>query len=255
MEDCRFTLEVQQSEIQQEARRSGSAINVGGSSFAGVSSLSAAPACGQDAERTTTVSGYASANINAALTATNIDAQGFAAGGNALEAAVARCNEHHHSHISVSANALRAAIARLSALTRTQLEAKATSVGVVHRDSKTRKTRRQLEKDCRLALEALQSKVQQEGRRCGHALGAPVAKSPALSLNQLRARATSLGVAHRDESKRQKTSAQLKEDCRIALQACRPRCQHTTAPSAPCFHSLRCCRGAPLDMVAIHTHH
>ena len=219
MEDCRFTLEVQQSEIQQEARRSGSAINVGGSSFAGVSSLSAAPACGQDAERTTTVSGYASANINAALTATNIDAQGFAAGGNALEAAVARCNEHHHSHISVSANALRAAIARLSALTRTQLEAKATSVGVVHRDSKTRKTRRQLEKDCRLALEALQSKVQQEGRRCGHALGAPVAKSPALSLNQLRARATSLGVAHRDESKRMKTSAQLKEDCRLALEA------------------------------------
>ena len=185
MEDCRFTLEVQQSEIQQEARRSG----------------------------------YASANINAALTATNIDAQGFAAGGNALEAAVARCNEHHHSHISVSANALRAAIARLSALTRTQLEAKATSVGVVHRDSKTRKTRRQLEKDCRLALEALQSKVQQEGRRCGHALGAPVAKSPALSLNQLRARATSLGVAHRDESKRMKTSAQLKEDCRLALEA------------------------------------
>ena len=165
--------------------------------------------------------------------ATNLDAPGLAGGGNAL----------------------RAAVARLSALSRSQLEARAISVGVVHRDSKTRKTRRQLEEDCRLALEALQSEMQQEGRRCGYALGAPVAKSPALSLNQLRARATSLGVAHRDESKKQKTSAQLKEDCRIALQACRPRCQHTTAPSAPCFHSLRCCRGAPLDMVAIHTHH
>ena len=87
-EDCRLALEAQQSEVQQEGRRSQCSLGVFGSSFAGASSLSAAPACGQDAERTTTVSGYASANINAALTATNIDAQGFAAGGNALEAAV-----------------------------------------------------------------------------------------------------------------------------------------------------------------------
>ena len=161
MEDCRLTLEVHQSEMQQEARQSEA----------------------------------------------NLDVTGLAAGGNAL----------------------RAAVARLSALSRSQLEAKATSVGVVHRDSKTRKTRRQLEEDCRLALEALQSEVQQEGRRCGYALGAPVAKSPALSLNQLRARATSLGVAHRDESKRQKRRHQLEEDCRIALEAQQSRVQRAGA--------------------------
>ena len=50
-------------------------------------------------------------------------------------------------------------------------------------------------------------------------LGAAVAKLSALSLGQLRARATSLGVAHRDESKRQKRRNQLEEDCRLALEA------------------------------------
>ncbi len=50
--------------MQQEGRRSGSALDVGGSSFAGASSLSAAPACGQEAERTTTVPGYAGASMN-----------------------------------------------------------------------------------------------------------------------------------------------------------------------------------------------
>ena len=54
--DCRLALEAQQSKVQQEGRRSGSALDVGGSSFAGASSLSATPTCGQDAERTTTVS-------------------------------------------------------------------------------------------------------------------------------------------------------------------------------------------------------
>ena len=246
-EDCRLALEAQQSGVQQAGPRSGSVAELSALNW---SQLRARPTslgvARRDESKRQKRRHQLEEDCRLALevqqpemqqeapqSATNLDAPGLAGGGNAL----------------------RAAVARLSALSRSQLEARATSVGVVHRDSKTRKTRRQLEEDCRLALEALQSEMQQEGRRCGYALGAPVAKSPALSLNQLRARATSLGVAHRDESKRQKTSAQLKEDCRIALQACRPRCQDTTAPSAPCFHSLRCCRGVPLDMVAIHTHH
>ena len=63
-EDCRIALEAQQSEVQQEGRRSGSALDVGGSSSAGASSLSATPTCGQDAERTTTVPCYAGASMN-----------------------------------------------------------------------------------------------------------------------------------------------------------------------------------------------
>lgn len=59
-----------------------------GASTLGASSLSAAPACGQEAERTTTVPGYASASVNTALTAANIDAQALVSGGNALGSAV-----------------------------------------------------------------------------------------------------------------------------------------------------------------------
>ena len=51
----------------------------------------------------------------------------------------------------------------------------------------------------------------------GNALGTAVAELSALSCSQLRARATSLGVSHRDESKRQKRRNQLEEDCRRAL--------------------------------------
>ena len=148
-EDCRLALEAQQSEVQQEGRRSGSALDVGGSSFAGASSLSAAPACGQEAERTQTAPGYASDSMHTASTAANFDAQGLASGGNALGAAVAE----------------------LSALSLGQLRARATSLGVAHRDeSKRQKRRNQLEEDCRLALEAQQSEVQQEARRSGSAL-------------------------------------------------------------------------------------
>jgi hypothetical protein len=50
--------------VQQEGQRSGSALDVGGSSSAGASSLSATPTCGQEAERTTTVPCYASASMN-----------------------------------------------------------------------------------------------------------------------------------------------------------------------------------------------
>ena len=53
----------------------------------------------------------------------------------------------------------------------------------------------------------------------GNALGAAVADLSALNMVELRARATSLGVAHRDESKTRKTRNQLKEDCRLALEA------------------------------------
>ena len=63
-EDCRIALEAQQSDMQQEGRRSGSALDVGGSASAGASSLSATPTCGQEAERTTTVPCYASASMN-----------------------------------------------------------------------------------------------------------------------------------------------------------------------------------------------
>ena len=118
-------------------------------------------------------------------------------------------------------NASGAAVAELSTLSRSQLEASASSLGVVHRDGKTRKTRGQIEEDCRLALQAQQSQAQQEGRRSGHALGAAVAKSPALTLCQLIAQAKGLGVDRRDESNKQKTRAQLKADCLLALQEAR----------------------------------
>ena len=136
------------------------------------------------------------------------DASGLPSGDNALGAAV-----------TIRAAAKMRAAERATFQSRSQLEASATSLGVAHRDGKTRKTRIQIEEDCRLALQAQQSQVQQEGRRSGYALGAAVAKSPALSLGQLLAKATSLGVSHRDESNRQKTRAQLKEDCRLALEA------------------------------------
>ena len=48
--------------MQQEGRRSRSALGVFGSSCAGALSLSAAPARGQETERTTTVPGYAGAS-------------------------------------------------------------------------------------------------------------------------------------------------------------------------------------------------
>ena len=68
-------------------------------------------------------------------------------------------------------NTLGAAVAELSALSRTELRARATSLGVAHRDERQRqKTRTQLKEDCRLALEAQQSEVQQEARRSGSAL-------------------------------------------------------------------------------------
>ena len=53
----------------------------------------------------------------------------------------------------------------------------------------------------------------------GNALGAAVAELSALNRSQLRARATSLGIARRDESKRCKTRNQLEEDCRLAKEA------------------------------------
>ncbi len=90
--------------------------------------------------------GYASDSMHTASTAANFDAQGLASGGNALGAAVAE----------------------LSALSLGQLRARATSLGVAHRDkSKRQKRRNQLEEDCRLALEAQQSEVQQEARCSG----------------------------------------------------------------------------------------
>jgi hypothetical protein len=124
-------------------------LDVGGSSSAGASSPSAAPAGGQEAERTKTVPGYAGTSMHTASTATNSDARRLAIGGNALGAAVAE----------------------LSVLNLKQLRARSTSLGIARRDeSKRYKTRNQLEEDCRLALEAQQSEVQQEGRRSGSAL-------------------------------------------------------------------------------------
>ena len=88
------------------------------------------------------VPGYAGASMHTASTAANFDAQGLATGGNALGAAVAE----------------------LSSLNLSQLRARATSLGVAHRDgSKMHKRRHQLEEDCRIALEAQQSKVQRVG--------------------------------------------------------------------------------------------
>jgi hypothetical protein len=132
-----------------------------------------------------TVPGYASDSMHTASTAANCDAQRLASGGNALGAAVAE----------------------LSTLSLGQLRTRATSLGVARRDeSKRQKRRNQLEEDCRLALEAQQSEC-------------TVAELSELSRLQLGARATSLGVAHRDESKRQKTRNQLEEDCRLAKEA------------------------------------
>ena len=146
----------------------------------------AAKMCSQPrASQPGTVPGYASDSMHTASTAANFDAQRLASGGNALGTAVAE----------------------LSALSCSQLRARATSLGVSHRDeSKRQKRRNQLEEDCRLALEAQQSEC-------------TVAELSELSMGQLRARATSLGVAHRDESKRKKRRNQLEEDCRLALEA------------------------------------
>ena len=85
--------------------------NVGGSSVAGASSLSAAPACRQEAERTQSAPGYAGANMHTASKAANFEAQGLASGGNALGATVGE----------------------LSELSRSQLRARATGLGVAHR--------------------------------------------------------------------------------------------------------------------------
>ena len=183
-QDCRLALEAQQSEVQQEGRCSRSALDVGGSSFAGTSSPSAAPAGGQEAERTKTVPGYSGTSMHTASTATTSDARRLAIGGNALGAAVAELSE-----LSIG-----------------QLKIKATSLGVAQRDeSKTKKTKNRFEGDCRRALEDNAAKMNE--------------KSPALSLNKLIPRATSLGVTVRDENKRTKTSRQLEEDCRFALEA------------------------------------
>ena len=57
-------------------------LDLGGSSSSEASPLSAAPACGQEAEMTPTVP-----SINAALTTANIDAEGHAGGGDALRSA------------------------------------------------------------------------------------------------------------------------------------------------------------------------
>jgi hypothetical protein len=185
-EDCRLALEAQQSEVQQEGRRSGSALDVGGSSFEEASSPSAAPAGGQEAERTKTVPGYSGTSMHTASTATTSEARRLAIGGNALGAAVAE----------------------LSELSMGQLKIRATSLGVAQRDeSKTKKTKNRLEGDCRRALED------------NAALGAAVAELSALKQHQLFKRATSLGVVHRDESKRRKTRNQLTGVCRRALEA------------------------------------
>ena len=98
-EDCRLALEAQQSEVQQEGRRTRSALDFGGSSFAGASSLSAAPACGQEAERTQTAPNYASDSMHTASTATNSDARRLAIGGNALGAAVAELSALNFSQL------------------------------------------------------------------------------------------------------------------------------------------------------------
>ena len=49
-------------------------------------------------------------------------------------------------------------------------------------------------------------------------MGAAVAELSALPFGELRARATSLGVAQRDESKKLKPQNRLKADCRRALE-------------------------------------
>ena len=64
-----------------------------------------------------------------------------------------------------------------------------------------------------MALGSQQSGVQQAGPRSGS-----VAELSALNWSQLRARATSLGVARRDESQRLKTWNELEEECRLALE-------------------------------------
>ena len=131
-EDCRLALEAQQSEVQQEGRRFGAALDVGGSSFAGASSPSAAPAGGQEAERTKTVPGYSGTSMHTASTATTSDARRLAIGGNALGAAVAE----------------------LSELSMVQLRARATSLGVAQRDERKKlKPKNRLKADCRRALE------------------------------------------------------------------------------------------------------
>ena len=100
-------------------------------------SLALRLACGLEAERTTTVPGYAGASMHTASTAANFDSQGLGSGGNALGAAVAE----------------------LSALNLGQLRATVTSLGVAHRgESRRRKTRNRLEEDCRRALEDRWSK-------------------------------------------------------------------------------------------------
>ena len=59
----------------------------------------------------------------------------------------------------------------------------------------------------------------------GNALGAAVAKSPALSLKQLQNRATSLGVTVRDENKRErKQAANSKKIVGLPLKRSSPRC-------------------------------
>ena len=149
MEDCRFTLEAQQPEMLQLCRRSGSALGVFGSSFVPASSLLAAPACGQEVERTTMVSGYAGASMHTASTAANFNAEG----------------------LSGVLNTFGAAVTELSQMKQDQVRAKATVLGVAHRDERNKiKTVAQLKEDCRRALEAQQAMVQQEGRRSGSAL-------------------------------------------------------------------------------------
>ena len=88
------------------------------------------------------VPGYAGASTHTASTAANSDAQGLASGGNALGAAVAELSSMNLGH----------------------LRARATSLGVARRDgNKMQKRRHQLEEDCRIALEAQQSRVQRAG--------------------------------------------------------------------------------------------
>ena len=121
----------------------------------------------------------------------------------------------------------QAPVAELSTLSRSELEARATSLRVACRDERKRKkTKRQLQEDCRLALEAQQSGVQQSGPRSGS-----VAELSALNWSELRSKATSLGVTVRVEAQQSgvqqkgrrsgswKTKNQLMEDCRLALEA------------------------------------
>ena len=220
-EDCRLAIEAQHFAMQQEARRCRrGTLDVGGSTSEGASSLSAAPACAQEAERTQTVSGYAGASTNAAVTTANFDAQGLARGG------------HRRS--------VRSGMAKSTALRLKQWCTRAISLGVARRDESNRtKSMAQLKEDCRLALEAQQSEVNQECRRSGsalgggNALGAAVAELSSLNLGQLRARATSLGVCRRDGNKMQKRRYQLEEGCRIALEAQQSKVQSAGALCVP----------------------